>query len=325
MFVLGMDIGYSNLKLTFGESRDTGKSVVFPAGAAPDEHISRSIISGTRSGGTAVRVGDRDYVAGISQSSLDGWQRVLSSDYPRSDDYLALYYASLLATERDSVDLVVTGLPVEQCEDEKFKAEIEDRLRGKHQVTQDKTIKVHDAKVIPQPVGAFVDYLMSAEEPHIVQASRVLVVDPGFFSVDWCAIDRGNFDKSSSDSSQEAMSVLLEEAGKLVTDDYGRPYDLATLEDSVRSDMKVPANGQMVDLEPYLAWASGNVAETVMRKVRQKMRRASVQAADFTLLTGGGAKYYKEAAANVMQGSKVVTAKEPVLANSRGFFAYGQG
>ena len=324
MFVLGMDIGYSNLKLTFGDAEGTPQSVVYPAGSAPQEYVSRSIISGDRSGGTEVTVGDKQYIAGISQSSLEGWTRVLSSDYPRSDDYLALYYVSLLATGRDEVDLVVTGLPVEQCEDEAFKVEIEARLRGTHEVAKGKKVTVKEAKVIPQPVGAYVDYLVSCDDPRIVEASRMLVVDPGFFSVDWCAIDKGNFDRSSSDSSQEAMSVLLEEAGKLVTDDYDRPYDLATLEDAVRGNMRVPAHGELIDLEPYLGWASATVAETVMRKVRQKMRRAVVQGADFTLLTGGGAELYKEAAAQVMKGSKVVTAREPVLANSRGFFEYGR-
>jgi hypothetical protein len=41
-------------------------------------------------------------------------------------------------------------------------------------------------------------------------------------------------------------------------------------------------------------------------------------------LAGGGAEHYKDAAAKIMEGSKVVLGEEPVLANARGFFGFGQ-
>jgi plasmid segregation protein ParM len=324
MFVLGMDIGYSNLKLAFGESGRPPHTVLYPAGAAPSGYISQSILSGKSSGGFRVKVGNEDYIAGVEQSSIDGWTRILSSDYPFTDDYKALFYAALMATERDEIDKIVTGLPVEQAIDGPYKAKLESYLCGKHEIAPGRFVNVKSVSVIPQPVGAFIDYMMQCDDPRIVQASRVLVIDPGFFSTDYCVIDRGNFDKSSSDSSQDAMSVLLEEAGRLITIDTGRPFDLATLEDAVRGDRMVPVFGEMKDLNLYLDLAAGNVSENVMKSVKQKMRRSRIHGADFVLLAGGGAEHYKDAAAKIMEGSKVVLGEEPVLANARGFFGFGQ-
>lgn len=92
MFILGMDIGYSNLKLAFGNAGTPPETALYPAGAAPSDYISQSIITGTGGGGFNVTVGNENYVAGIEQSSIDGWTRVLSSDYPFTDDYKALFY-----------------------------------------------------------------------------------------------------------------------------------------------------------------------------------------------------------------------------------------
>ncbi|WP_342632797.1 ParM/StbA family protein [Marinobacter alkaliphilus] len=325
MFILGMDIGYSNLKLAFGESGRKPETALFPAGAAPEDYVSKSILASHSKGGFEVKVGGETYVAGIDQSSIDGWTRVLSSEYPFSDDYKALFHAALMVTEKSEIDMLVTGLPVEQSVSDEFKAKLIDHLTGQHEISEGRFVTVKRVKVIPQPVGAFIDYLMTVDDPRIVQASRVLVIDPGFFSVDWCAIDKGNFDKSSSDSSQDAMSVLLEEAGRLLTADTGRPFDLATLEDAARGDRLVPVFGEMKDLNLYLDLAAGNVSENVMKAVRQKMRRSKIQGADFILLAGGGAEHYKDAASKIMEGSKVVTGEEPVLANARGFFQLGKG
>ncbi|PFG54721.1 plasmid segregation protein ParM [Marinobacter sp. LV10R520-4] len=326
MFILGMDIGYSNLKLVWGDSNAKKPAMaVYPSGAAPTDCISTSITSGGDHGGFKVSVNGEEYVAGIEQSSIDGWERVLSKEYPFSIDYKALFHASLMATKREKIDTLVTGLPVEQCADKAYKERVEKLLQGRHEISPGRFVVVHKVFVIPQPVGAYIDYLMTCENPAIVSASRVLVIDPGFFSVDWCAIDKGNFDKASSNSSQEAMSVLLEEAGKLVTLDHGRPFDLASIEDAARGDMQVPVFGKMVNLAPYLTLAATNVAETVMRKVRQNLRRSKVQGADFTLLAGGGADLYKQSASTIMEGSQVVTAYDPVITNAKGFFEYGRG
>lgn len=325
MFTLGMDIGYSNLKLAWGDSNAKAPTTaVYPAGAAPVDCILASITSSEESGFKVVVSGE-EYLAGVEQSIIDGWERILSTEYPFTDDYTALFYASLIATGRETIDTLVTGLPVEQCADKPYKARLEDKLKGRHEVRPGQFVIVKNVLVIPQPVGAYVDYLMSCDDPVIVRASRVLVIDPGFFSVDFCAIDKGNFDKASSDSSQEAMSVLLEEAGKLITEDHGRPFDLASLEDAVRGDMQVPVFGKMVNLAPYLTLAATNVAESVMRKIRQNLRRSKVQGADFTLLAGGGADLYKRSASTIMEGSQVVTAYDPVITNARGFFEYGRG
>lgn len=327
MFVLGVDIGYSNLKLAFGEtSAKSPKIRVFPAGAAPADNVSQLVVGGVeRAGGFEVQIGGEPYVAAIEQSSIEGWERVLSSDYPFSDDYLALYYAALLATERNEIDMVVTGLPVDQAMDDDTRARLQERLTGTHSVAPGVEVEVKKVKVIPQPLGAYIDFIQSVDNPEIVKRSRVLVIDPGFFSVDYCAIDKGAFDRSTAGSSQEAMSAMLEEAEKQMMRDFGRPIDLASLEEAMRGDGKVAVFGDLKDIRSYIAWVKSSVAESVMRDIRQRQRRSKVQGADFILLPGGGGEYYEDAARTIMEGSKVVTPKDPVVANVRGFYEYARG
>ena len=46
MFVLGVDIGYSNLKLAIGQSGSEPKTIILPAGAGPADRMPERIGGG---------------------------------------------------------------------------------------------------------------------------------------------------------------------------------------------------------------------------------------------------------------------------------------
>ncbi|NMU47205.1 plasmid stability protein StbA, partial [Vibrio parahaemolyticus] len=46
MFVLGLDIGYSNLKLAYGEKGEEPKVEVLPVGAGPAELMPQQLMGG---------------------------------------------------------------------------------------------------------------------------------------------------------------------------------------------------------------------------------------------------------------------------------------
>lgn len=110
MFCLGLDIGYSNMKLALG---DLGGSqphlLLHPAGAAPVDRLPERIGGGADA--MQVLVEGKPYAAGVSPDRLQDWNRVLHADYPATTSYRALFHAALLLTERDTVEQVVTGLP----------------------------------------------------------------------------------------------------------------------------------------------------------------------------------------------------------------------
>jgi plasmid segregation protein ParM len=185
MNVLGIDIGYSNLKLAYGQQGAEPKVLLRPAGAAPADRLGEKIASNADEDFLRVMVNGTSFVAGMSPDRAELWSRELHEDYPSTESYRALFHAGLLLSELDQVDLLVTGLPVNQYLNEELRGRLQKQMQGDHQVTPRRRISVGQVKVVPQPVGGFVDHVWNLKDCLGDRGCRVLVVDPGFFSVDW--------------------------------------------------------------------------------------------------------------------------------------------
>lgn len=323
MFVLGLDIGYSNLKITHGNAGTEPKTVVLPAGAGPKDRMPERIGENNDESCLYVSVDDEQWAACVPAGRLQNWERELHPEYTTTKTYKALFHAALLLSETDNIDLVVTGLPVSQYHEEQRKAELVDRLKGIHQVTPKRAITVHDVKVLPQPAGAYMDLVQSGNNLELIESGRVVVIDPGFFSVDWVALEAGEIRYSSSGTSLQAMSVLLETIDKFISEDHGAKVGMDRLEKAMRiGDLNVLLFGEKVDITPYLNKALTKVAPIALTAMRQSMRDESINA-DLVLIAGGGALSYKDAAKDVFSRSKILVPEQAVLANARGFWFYG--
>jgi plasmid segregation protein ParM len=156
--ILGIDIGYSNLKLAYGEKGATPKTLLRPAGAAPADRFSSRFDGKAQDDFLHVQVNGEPFIAGVAPDRAEMWSRSLHADYPSSASYHALFHAGLLLSEVDHVDMLVTGLPVSQYLDEKRRHAIAEQMKGSHQVTPKRSVSVDAVKVIPQPVGGFLDF-----------------------------------------------------------------------------------------------------------------------------------------------------------------------
>ena len=114
MNVLGIDIGYSNLKLAFGKAGHNPQVLLRPAGAAPADRLGEKISGKAEDDFLRVTVNGNPFVAGLSPDRAELWSRELHEDYPSTESYRALFHAGLLLSELDQVDVLVTGLPVNQ-------------------------------------------------------------------------------------------------------------------------------------------------------------------------------------------------------------------
>jgi plasmid segregation protein ParM len=330
-FCLGLDIGYSNLKvvmgttdlrLTAGAAAGAPRILLSPAGAAPADRMPERIRGKEEPAVLRVQVGEEAYVACVSLERLQDWNRVLHSDYPGTSSYRALFHAALLLSERDTVERVVTGLPVAHYQDRKRRQALVDRLEGEHQITPKRKVRVEKADVIPQPVGGYMDYASQATDLNLLKGSRMLVVDPGFFSFDWVFIVNGDLRQSSSGTSQQATSVILEETDRYLEDDYGGRVGRERLEQALRLGMdQVMLYGQPVAIAPYLDKAADRIVPVALAAMREALRNEGD--ADIVLLTGGGARFFATATRELFPRSQVVVAPEPVYANARGFWFYG--
>ena len=327
--VLGLDVGYSNLCMVFDSPPGSGSSqaIVAPAGAGPAALLPRAIVESRLhqrhdpgADGWRVQVGNTLWAAGVEPGRLQGYPRDLHADYPASDSYRALVFAALAATGAARVRLV-TGLPASHYQE--GRSDLVRRFRGEHRLGPSSTVLVESVTVLPQPVGSYIDFLDVDKHLEIAERSRILVVDVGFFSVDWVLIEQGELRAASSGTSLLAMSVLFQEADDILRGRYGRRHGADRIERAARhSEQHIHVRATKVPLGDLLADAAASVAPRAVTEMRRALRAEDLP--DCLLLTGGGAALFEASVASAFADSKVVVPGRPVIANAHGFWLAGR-
>lgn len=327
---VGGDIGYGNLKflacrLDTAETR----TVILPVGAAPIARAAKTLSGKVDAGdGAVVMLGEEEWVAGVNPLSLQDFSRPTHSNYPRTKEYQALYYAALAKLGISDIAALVTGLPVDQFFEGKqngLTAEISRRLSGEHYLSPSpgggmNRSKVGRVLVVPQPAGAYTDLLQ--QEPSVAEDPDrfTLVLDVGFYSADWVLIQNGRVWDKSSGSSTSATSRILEEAAKLISSEHkDLPVSPSRVESAFRAGRPALLVGDLsIDYQAFLASAANQVAEDVLAKVATSLRGQS-DLVDTVMLTGGGGSLFRPAIAKAFNRSRVRVSADPVVANARGF------
>jgi plasmid segregation protein ParM len=273
-----------------------------------------------------VEVDDEPWAAAIEPVRFEGWPRSLHEDYAATPAYRALVTAALALAGHLVVDRLVTGLPTAQAQDPARRGALRRTLLGRHRLGHG-AVEVREVRIVPQPVGAFVDLLWSdpgEETLARIEEGTVLVLDAGYYSFDWALIVAGELRRGASGTSLEAMSVLIERAAEAIAREHGgRPQPLA-VEAALRQGRKtLRVLGRAVDLEPVLMRAAQAVGPLALEALRQALRR-EVTNVDLVLVAGGGAALYAAQAHALFPGALVRLPPDPVGTNARGFFHYGQ-
>jgi plasmid segregation protein ParM len=321
--VFALDIGYSNLKVAYGEGA-IPQVVVMPAGVGPVEACTEDLGAGLGSHNQAesIDIGGRQFVAGIDQSYLRV-KRNRHPDYPMSDEYLALYYRALRLAAAGEIDTLVTGVPVEQHRDGKFCERLAERLRGRHEIKTGLSVSVKEVFITAQPIGAFADATVqmgSEGDRQIIRLGRVLVVDPGFYSNDWALFDQGRLVRSASGSNNNAMGQVLEDTVQRIEKELHDRVKVDRIEQALRRGAQtVLFHGEHLDFTPYLhsALEAVNRENTTDLLNTKNFEREQV---DLVILGGGGAEYFRTAVKQAFPGSRIEVLPRPVAANVRGYW-----
>lgn len=325
MFVLGLDIGYSNLKLAMGDKETRLVTKILPAGAGRLDLMPRNMSAGIGNDFLQVLINGEKWASGVEPSRLQGWERELHSDYKSTDVYKALLYAGLLLSERSVIDVLVTGLPVDQANNETQREELKQLILGEHQITPMQKVEVKEVVVVPQPAGAYMDAVTGTQDEDVLEAiqhGRTVVIDPGFYSVDWVSLVEGEIHYRSSGTSLKAMSRLLQVADEQIMEDFGGGPGVEVLERSIRTGKDPMMFAQRVPLRKYLDSAAVTVSREALTSMRKTMREDGMNA-DIVLLAGGGASEYAEAAKELFPKSRIIESNDSVLSNARGFWHCG--
>jgi len=329
--VVGLDIGYSNVKMVYQEG-GTKKSVIMPAGAAPTAQFSNNP-GGNMAGGAAgaakpiqVVIEGESYFAGVEPASLDSWERILGDDYIDSKPYKALFFAALATTGLSEIDHLVTGLPVNHFMDVKYRNRLGKMMEGEHRIAPKKTVTVKKVTVLPQPGGAYYHAINTIDDPEImerIEFGRCIVIDPGFYSVDYVTFDEGAIRYGSAGTSLEAMSRILQRVADEIHKDYSTPPQIHNIEKAVRLGRGFIIHmSEKVMLEEYLRRAGYESGSTAIQKLKNTIRLDGVTA-DVVIIAGGGAEFYREAAKEAFNKARIFIPKEHVHAVADGYFIAG--
>lgn len=223
--VVGLDIGYSNIKISYGDNSTQKEptNLLLPAGVTTKDGYGESLIRDTDRP-IEVEVDGESHMACVPHSHPPVF-RVLHENYPCTVEYRALFAAAPIKTGFTHINTLVTGLPSYQAIQLDLKEELRSQLTGNHIINGTK-ITIDRVKVLAQPVGEFTNY--GWHNPglrEMLTEAKTLELDPGFFSLDWALIHNCSLVKSSS--SKKAMSFLLDLTREVFEETYGRKVEWA--------------------------------------------------------------------------------------------------
>lgn len=322
MIVSALDVGYGNCKYTTGRNGQKIECRHFPS-VAPvylDKDISGDATM--KKDVVRVMVGTDQYIVGKDAmlSIKSGTGRVLSANYPEKDGYLALVRGGLSYMKQPVIDLLVTGLPVNYYR--QYKERLTERLIGVHEYPDGKEVTVNKAWVIPQPVGGFLNYATENQLYSSLRESNCLVIDIGFYTVDWLVCRGLKVIDERSGSVPGGMSKLLESLSLNLSKELGEPFeDINRLDIALNNRNQLDWYGKKFDcshLLPKVEPIVNSACEAMASNVGTFSDIAKV------VVVGGGAKHYLSSIRKICHQNSIAEVDESIYANVRGFMIAGE-
>lgn len=276
MKVSALDLGFGYTNGKRGE-----REISFPSVAGPERRILESSLTEKDplthmiDKNRGVFVGD----LALRQSSTKTFSlKEQKAEQPGIDSMIEAALGALSpGPETDHINLV-TGLPVTFYF--KQKRQIADLLEKDHNIfmqygdyTVTKKVRIHDVKVIPQPLGSAMDFLLHEngsikEDQKRHAAGKIGVLDIGFFTNDLLMLHKMEIVQDQSRSLRSGMSVALKALA-----DAGVDLPIYELDKQIR-------NGQY-PLAKEKAFAA--LADQILGEIETYWG-----AVDLILVTGGG-------------------------------------
>lgn len=328
--VLACDVGYGNVKTAWGTEFNSNT-----------EHIYRSIAIPVPKGTDAFACGDSvpvivdndTFIVGPS-AYLSGGIGIPDTNFTERKEYLAflrgaMHYMFCKTGVYHKIDKLAVGLPVGNFE--LHKSRLREICEGEHIVPTPPhlvaklgpTVKVVVDKVvvIPQPLGALCMFERKCELTN-KDMGNTLIIDPGYKTFDWIFSQGMAVDRNRSGSFAGGVSSMLADISNSVGQKLGVGFiDLIEVENALSTGY-IFADGRDHDFTPFKTIvndAATKVSDRFFSALKIDRRFNSI------ILTGGGAKYYRDAIAKKFPGHMVECATDSVMDNARGFYLVARG
>lgn len=326
--VRSIDVGYGNTKFVIGEESGMPLCQIIPS-LAPFAPARRRDFSadGMSSRATAVvNVDGEDYEVGLdAERVLAGAStRTLDSNFATTDLYLALVRGAFHFMGATEIGLLTVGLPMSTIDTMAVK--LQQRLTGTHVLSNPKAdhkrvVNVHAVRVLPQPLGAFFDYMARTNQFEQMRTKRCLIIDPGYLTVDWLLCDGLKVMPTRSGAYSGGVSTMVDDIVDVLSAQLGGEVSHLAVETALRHNKPIKAYSQETPLENFkvrLRTKTMEAASAIQAKV------GSGSDVDLILMGGGGAHLYLDSVREKFPRTKVDLIRDPVFANVRGFQISGE-
>lgn len=315
--IRAIDVGYGNTKyirtIENGEViADHFPSIVHrPNGGKPSFNESPDIYE--------VEVNNATYEVGPGiDAALEGGIRIMHENYIETNDYMALVYGALSQMNVSEIDLLVVGLPVDLMSSKR--QVLENHLTGQH-VVAGKTVNIKRVNAVAQPLGGFLHYASQNSLLEELNSTRNLLIDPGFFTVDFLVSTGLREIRGKSGSHPAGVSAYLKAVAKGVSKQFDINYDnISHIDEGIRKGV-FRLYGQSVDLTQFHEAALAEIAPAV-DAISNKI--GDGRSIDQVILVGGGAKLFESSIKKLLPQHSVHCDEYSVVANVLGFQKIGE-
>lgn len=310
--ILAIDVGYGHVKWVAINSDGSTKRGMFPSVAAittRDRSAEGNGMSNLRT--VTVNVGEHNYVVGRdAYLETDAhFSRSRLTNYCQTDGYKALMLGAMAISGMREVEQLVIGLPLTTMG--QYHEALKEHYRGEHAVgasnaKRKSAVNIENVTVTSQPAGAM---LHAATINESLRKKNSLVVDVGYFTVDYlmCQGMRPYYERS--DAVEGGMGSYFDQLGGTVVDQlskagFGRKsaIDHFLLEKSLTEGVKdqndnikysLMVGNQTVDITESVERSKVKLMGYVDQIVTG-MGSSSLNVINSIVLAGGGGAFIKE-------------------------------
>jgi plasmid segregation protein ParM len=320
--VRAVDVGFGNTKFVLSHIPGAGiRCGVFPSLCAVAGAVDVSSGFFARRDTVTVQVDGNTYECGPDVRLALGTHtsRCLHKNFVDTAEYIALMRTALSYVNQPSLGLLAVGLPVSLLHSKS--AVLRQRLEGTHEVADGKVVEISKVLVLAQPIGGFIDYALGHGLYRQFRQQTNLIIDPGFFTVDWVVARGLQPVPRRCGSFAGGMHTVLRHLSHAVSDDFQVDLDDLTLMDEALRTGSLNLFGKTIAIEKYLSSARPVIDEAVNAVVNSVGDGRDV---DNVVIVGGGAQFYRESICRRFPSHSVTLASEPAFANVRGFQLAGE-
>jgi plasmid segregation protein ParM len=327
MTVRAVDVGFGNTKFTLADSTEIAgvRCDLFPS-IAPQAN-SLQVGGGSPIANldtVCVEVKGVGYEVGkdAEWAMPHSFTRVLDPGFFRSDKYMALLRGALNYMNVEQIDLLVVGLPVEHAVNADTRKWLEAALTGEHPLPDQRGVRVKEVWVMAQPMGGFYFNAIQEGKLEAALASMNLLIDPGYFTLDWVTARGQKMIHRRSDSFRGGVSNYLGEIARQISAKYGGQItEYTRIDEALRTGQPFHRASKVIDLTPFLPAADAVVEAAVDALAKSVGDGADIQS---IVLVGGGATLFQAALRSKYPDHDIRLLDDPVFANVKGFQYAGE-